>query len=56
MLHACIASITPAFTNKAAHCVCDSECTRQAVLDKLLHAGKLSSAELVCAKQMHFAT
>ena len=43
-------------TDKAANCVRESECTRQAVLDKLLYAGKTSSAELVCANQMHFAT
>ncbi len=43
-------------TDKAAHCVRKSECTRQAVPDKLLYAVRFSSAGLVHAKQMHCAT
>jgi hypothetical protein len=46
----------PVSTDRAAHCVRESECTRQAVLDKLPYAGTFSSAELIHAKQMHFAT
>ena len=54
MLHAWITSITPVSVDKA-HCGRESECTRQAVLDKLLHARKLPHSSVTVCIKLHRA-